>query len=1342
MSKSIKKIIALLLALSFLVSILAVSALAEEPEAYDAEPVAAEEAPPVGIPFSEFSGRLEVWDDVVLGEWNRVAHNAVTDGAGDDQLTLRATAGGDVLYTIVEGLYRDTRNIWFISIDGRDGGFTFHGRPNVHYLVANGFLYRPTANRADPGVPAMAARPVYMNEFFYGNAVRLGRVGMEYHTHWTGMRLRLDQLSDGDGNIPVPADISISWQGWDTGAISRTNVQRHLPAGGTTLTTVGQFVREAREGVLYPQEDFSLLLNPLMGGGPSAGVGAPGGGQVMGYVYVSWRDMINENHEIDLSQTRAYAWNAYPTAGAGRDQWGTRGALLDTIFTGYANRGQYISLRLHMDVPSGQQGNAVAADATDPFGNQVFPNSTLAGQLSAAQRLAYMNLWNRRVADVPTFVIHDMRWQSNTPYQADGSPANCPHNIPFEADRPFMVPQLDGYGNPVLDGYGNPVLVSDGLYERMRNPADPHYRFFQNFRDQQLYVAANPENPAGVSAPPTPAQRAGITDGFFRCAIPNPSRGTELDEFGVPIPLPDLRVCPAGCVPYRRPDFNAEGNFVGGGTTGRGLTQLRAGWSQDNSWGPEGVWYFSPNDISGWVGLGPRYEHHMLAKHHEDLVVAMAEAIGDPESPWRVVAQVQLGSLGHWGEWHNWPIEDKDTFPNSEFAYEIVRHYIDAFAGFDNVQLAMRYANWIATRYDMGIFHDQAAQNAHFTVWNSLAGQNLAADNWDANGWGRGNRTQGINLPTGAPNNTSFLHNNINANMRNVPAFTGLAGDSWYNSGSSPTMADIDEYANAARNPTFWMSGGWSGGEWGDNSSGSWHHNMPALTNVGGTWTPNEFGGDWDNLMINVMRTIYAFRWANTSNLLPRGPNNVTTAQPTTADATRLQKNNLAAHDNMGYRFVIEEIEVDGALARGETVNVDMVVNNRGVAPFYRTWPFEVSFIDADGNVVYRQVIEDVDITQWMPRHRAINNARPAPAGTREVVNAIGETHTVYYRTADQLRTLPIHPVDSPYFIPAHDGRNAVNFALTVPADLPEGELTIALAILDPVLRDNEPAIRFANIGTRPDGRLVLDALAVVELLDITALSIDDVAGVIDQEEQTITFTVSEDMIYNHPTFGDQLRGTITVLEAADDMVIFYVAGQDWPLSLGGLAGVATGDTVRVADGIVYTIIVVVVVPTVEFDGTNPNRLTDLLETSNVILTTRGNLGIFAQHSPFVIPEGRTLYIRTTLNVQRGDVELQIYGNLVVLPGGRVNNQGNGSTITVEDTGNLVVNGLVENVTGSRFFNEGNVTVGSEGRFTVRASVYYCWECCGDVYLYDGANVSIHRDATRRCPVVEPEPED
>ncbi|MCL2425139.1 MAG: fibronectin type III domain-containing protein [Oscillospiraceae bacterium] len=143
----------------------------------------------------------------------------------------------------------------------------------------------------------------------------------------------------------------------------------------------------------------------------------------------------------------------------------------------------------------------------------------------------------------------------------------------------------------------------------------------------------------------------------------------------------------------------------------------------------------------------------------------------------------------------------------------------------------------------------------------------------------------------------------------------------------------------------------------------------------------------------------------------------------------------------------------------------------------------------------------------------------------------------------------------------------------------------------------------------------------------------------------------------------------------------------------------------------------------IEFTGTNPNTLRDALADRNVILSTRGNLGIFAHHTPFVIPEGRTLYVATTLNVQ-GDAELIIEGTVVVLPGGRINNQGSrGGTITIVEGGTLVNDGHVENVTNSTLANYG--TIVNNSRFEVRARVTYYDR--GDVI--GTTALSVHRDA-------------
>ncbi|MCL2425486.1 MAG: DUF4832 domain-containing protein [Oscillospiraceae bacterium] len=1200
MPKSVRKIIALVLALSFMASVLAISAIAEEYDAYENYAVSSEalveEDPPVtteedpseelpvtavedpsvatGVTFAEFSGRV---DELTGTEWTRVDHNAYTASG----LTLRVTSGGDVVYAVVEGPNRDTQNVFYISIAGREGGFNFIGRPNVHYVVANGFIYRvlndmttvrsemalPASNvnaNANPNVPGPVM--TYMPEWFGADndpnrdAARLERIAMEHFRTWTGLRLRLDQI----GN-PDPADISISWRGMGTAPGPAGQVVVNLPTNTAELLPLTEtFERYRPEGVYHPAEDYSIIFNPLRGGGsnlqsseapnctcvdeqgnplpdcrfahihtdaagnPLIGTDGPIDGQFYGYAYITWRSLEPESGLFDWDNVRMYTKGDYPVVGPNMDQYQcARGHLVTRALEEFAAQGIYVQLRFVMDYPFGS-----------PFGHW-YGNNYVGGWFHNDPQglnrshtdLAMINLRNEAIADIPTWLINRMREEPNRPNAA------CPDNIP---NRPDFDP-------------------GDGLYQRMRNPEDPNATFFARF-----------------------------LSGNFHCAIPNPAGGA------------DLRICAAGCIPYRRP-VGLGGN--------PNAAQAALGWHPNNYWGPEGTWYVTPPpQISGGVGLGPRYEHHLMLEYHERAINALAAEIARPGSVWNAVGNVQLGSLGRWGEWHNWPAEHTGTFPNAQLAYQFVLHYIEAFSCNDNIQIGMRYPNWILSRYNFAQFNDQTGHGGNLTYSNAMTGQNLSGnDAANLSGWpGHGGATG--------------LGGNINANMANVQTFTGLNGT---------------QYTQAARHPTHWMYG-WVGGEYGDQSSPSnwfWQYVQFDVSRMGDLHRGgmHDYGLGTGSTRVHVMNTIDSFRWTHVSNLAPRGPNAGRT-NATTGDMQRAHKNNDAAYDNMGYRFTLEEVEVTGELERGETVDVRMVINNRGVAPFYRSWPFEASFVDSNGNVVGRQIIEDVDITEWMPRHRPINNARPPATNFRLTANGA----RVYYRTFAELGAA------GNVFIPANDGRTEVEFSVTVPANLSNAEYTLAIAILDPVLLQGEPGITFHNLGTRSDRRLVLEPFTVAAI----------------------------------------------------------------------------------------------------FDGANPNRLADLLEDGDVILTTRGNLGIFAQHSPFVIPEGRTLYVQTTLNIQRGDVEFIIEGNLVVLPGGRVNNQGNGSTITVADGGRLIVNGWVENVTGSNFFNEGNVVVGSEGRFTVRASVNYCWDVCGDVRLYDGANVSIHRDATRRCAVVEPEPEE
>jgi len=147
-----------------------------------------------------------------------------------------------------------------------------------------------------------------------------------------------------------------------------------------------------------------------------------------------------------------------------------------------------------------------------------------------------------------------------------------------------------------------------------------------------------------------------------------------------------------------------------------------------------------------------------------------------------------------------------------------------------------------------------------------------------------------------------------------------------------------------------------------------------------------------------------------------------------------------------------------------------------------------------------------------------------------------------------------------------------------------------------------------------------------------------------------------------------------------------------------------------------------------EFYGTDPARLNDLFaKTSEIILTTRGNLGIFENHSTFVIPEGVTLTVTTALNSQR-NAEIVVEGTLIIADGGRLSNQGGGSTIRVAPGGTLIVYGTVENAAGSTITNAGTLVITESGIVNVRANASYCLDDCVGTVDNEGV-LNVHVNA-------------
>ena len=115
----------------------------------------------------------------------------------------------------------------------------------------------------------------------------------------------------------------------------------------------------------------------------------------------------------------------------------------------------------------------------------------------------------------------------------------------------------------------------------------------------------------------------------------------------------------------------------------------------------------------------------------------------------------------------------------------------------------------------------------------------------------------------------------------------------------------------------------------------------------------------------------------------------------------------------MGYRFVLRRMEHPAQVHRGELFELRLDWENLGVAPSYRNYPPALELRAVDGSAT-RVIRTDSDITDWLP------------------------------------------------------GPRSIMLVVEVPSDLPAGEYTLGLALIDP--ESGEPGIRLAIEGREADG--------------------------------------------------------------------------------------------------------------------------------------------------------------------------------------------------------------------------------------------------------------------------------
>lgn len=128
------------------------------------------------------------------------------------------------------------------------------------------------------------------------------------------------------------------------------------------------------------------------------------------------------------------------------------------------------------------------------------------------------------------------------------------------------------------------------------------------------------------------------------------------------------------------------------------------GWLYEQT--GDGVFY----DLDYGKGYAPDYENETFRGAHERAL----KALGDYCNQDTFVAYVELGSLGHWGEWHTQHEEGVPPMPDAEICWEYANHYADSFY---NARLMMRRNYIMAVDGNMGLYNDMTGDEEDTLEW-------------------------------------------------------------------------------------------------------------------------------------------------------------------------------------------------------------------------------------------------------------------------------------------------------------------------------------------------------------------------------------------------------------------------------------------------------------------------------------------------------------------------------------------------------------------------------------------------------------------------------------------------
>lgn len=139
-------------------------------------------------------------------------------------------------------------------------------------------------------------------------------------------------------------------------------------------------------------------------------------------------------------------------------------------------------------------------------------------------------------------------------------------------------------------------------------------------------------------------------------------------------------------------------------------------WLYDEIQG-DGTWY--ENEYGR--GFSPNYENAVFQKAHTRLL----QALGERYNADAQIAYIQLGSLGHWGEWHVNQASGIRKFPDTTVTDQYVEDYVKAFP---DKKLLMRRPYGVVSLYQMGLYNDSFGEEEPHRQWISWIRDGYVSD--------------------------------------------------------------------------------------------------------------------------------------------------------------------------------------------------------------------------------------------------------------------------------------------------------------------------------------------------------------------------------------------------------------------------------------------------------------------------------------------------------------------------------------------------------------------------------------------------------------------------------------